>query len=266
MEPLVKGLIAVFVLVVLVLCTVLAVVWSMPDLRKDFPDGWICLSGEQGNVHCGNTDQLLHNFLATAIEQQYIKAKHEVIEQQRQYVTKNRIRLMEIYDKYYWEMKPAAKLTGKEQSETADQEAEKMKTIKVWEHGKDLYYSNGFERYGARHRNGRIVVPVSGTYLVYSHVDLFEECDRKTGMPDISKNGILIQHAIYKFNILDENEIPVVSSVQPHTKSSNNYFNSYSSYISALAELKAGDELSVKVSSLSYLKYTNNNFFGVNLI
>lgn len=25
---------------------------------------------------------------------------------------------MEIYDKYYWEMKPAAKLTGKEQPET----------------------------------------------------------------------------------------------------------------------------------------------------
>lgn len=147
----------------------------------------------------------------------------------------------------------------------ADQGAE-MTPIRLWRHGRELYDTSGFVRYGIRYRNGRLVVPVSGTYFIYSFVDLFEQCIPNTGKPNVRDASTPIKHGIYRFNILEENETEIMSNVQPHTLSSNNYFNSYSSYVSSLAELKAGDEISVKVSNITYLRYTENNYFGLNLI
>lgn len=104
---------------------------------------------------------------------------------------------------------------------------------------------------------------MSGTYFVYSHVDLFEEC-----RPGISNAGRdeHIKHAIYKFNILNEEEVKLTESKEPRLICYTNYLNSYSFYIFTLVELSAGDELSVKISNISYLTYPNNNYFGLNLI
>lgn len=63
MEPLLKGLVFLFVLVVLVLCTVLALVWSMPGLHEDLTNENICLLTETGSIKCGKTNQLLYNYL-----------------------------------------------------------------------------------------------------------------------------------------------------------------------------------------------------------
>jgi hypothetical protein len=49
------------------------------------------------------------------IGKQYEEAKRKDKEKQQAYLSKNSARLMNIYDKHFWEMKPAAKLTGKEQ-------------------------------------------------------------------------------------------------------------------------------------------------------
>ncbi|XP_053403951.1 tumor necrosis factor ligand superfamily member 15-like [Mercenaria mercenaria] len=171
---------------------------------------------------------------------------------------------MAIYDKYFWERKPAAKLTGMKQPKPrlSDNNAE-MTPIRVWQQRSDTF---GFLQYGVRYRNGRLVIPISGTYFIYCYVDFFELCDPSTGKPNVKNASIPIKHGIFKFNILDAEESELVSKVQPHTISSNRYFNVYSSYVSTHAELKAGDEISVKVSNITYLKYTENNFFGLNLI
>lgn len=181
--------------------------------------------------------------------------------------SKNRVRLAAIYEKYFWEMKPSAKLTGKELGDTKYYDrALDMTPISVWRHGRELHDTSGFLRYGVRYRNGRLVVPVPGTYFIYSFVDFYEECNRSNGNVDGKKSHTPIKHAIFKFNIIDEEETEIVTNVQPQTVSSNKFFNSYNSYVSTLAELKAGDELSVKVSNISLLRYTTNNYFGLNLI
>lgn len=134
-----------------------------------------------------------------------------------------------------------------------------MTPIRVWRHGKELYDGSGFFRYGIRYRNGRLVVPVSGTYFIYGFVVFScESFDSSTAKPNTFKQGI------YKFNILDEEEIEVVSNVQTNTI--NCIKDTCSSYASTLAELKAGDELSIKVSDIMCLKHTRDNYFGLNLI
>ncbi|XP_053403943.1 tumor necrosis factor ligand superfamily member 15-like [Mercenaria mercenaria] len=258
---------AVLLCVVVVLGVVLALVLTLPDLPTTVHNDEICLPTEHGSMSCGETTDMLHNYLEKAIAKEYAKVKREDTLRQQKYLNENRVRLMEIYDKYHWEMKPAAKLTGKDQPKPriSDSNAE-MIPVRVWRHGRELHDTSGFERYGVRYRNGRLVIPVSGTYFIYSYVDLFEPCDPSSGKPKVDNVSIPVKHGIFKFNILDAGESEVVSSVQPHTISSNRYFNSYSSYVSTLAELKAGDEISVKVSNITYLKYTRDNYFGLNLV
>ncbi|XP_053403853.1 uncharacterized protein LOC128545995 [Mercenaria mercenaria] len=268
MGPVMKWLvISVLGLVVVVLSIVLALVWSMPDLPTTIKHDTVCLPNEQGKLICGKTPRILHDYLMRVISNEYERIKQEDEERQQKYLDENRVRLMAIYDKYYWEMKPAAKVTGKELPDLREADVgQEMTPIRVWRHGRELYDTSGFLRYGIRYRNGRLVVPVSGTYFIYSFVDFFEPCSPTTGKPNISDANKPIKHGVYKFNILSELETEIVSNLQPHTVSGNRYFNSYSSYVSSLADLKAGDEISVKVSNLTYLKYTRDNYFGLNLI
>jgi hypothetical protein len=141
-----------------------------------------------------------------------------------------------------------------------------MVPIREWHHGSELYDTDAYTKHGIRYRNGRLVVPVDGTYFIYSNLDFFEECIPSSGIPNIKDINNPIKHGIFKFNILEGEEKELVTNVQPHTISTNRYYNSYNSYVSSLAELKAGDELSVKVSNITYIRYTKDNTFGVNLI
>ncbi|XP_060582488.1 tumor necrosis factor ligand superfamily member 11-like [Ruditapes philippinarum] len=257
----------VLLCVVVCLIIVLALVWTMPDLPKTVKKGEICLPSETGPLKCGSTADLLHEYLDRNIVTQYDEAKRQDKKKQQDYLDGNRARLMNIYDKSFWEMKPAAKLTGKEQSNLRKIDiGADMVPIRDWCNGRELYDTKGFIRYGIRYRNGRLVVPVDGTYFIYSNLDFFESCNPASGLPDVKDISKPIKHGIFKFNILEGEENELVTNVQPHTISTNRYYNSYNSYVSSLVELKAGDELSVKVSNITYIRYTRDNYFGVNLI
>ncbi|XP_060585896.1 tumor necrosis factor ligand superfamily member 15-like [Ruditapes philippinarum] len=261
------SVIVVLLCIVICLTLVLALVWSMPDLPTTEQRNQICLSSEFGPLKCGKTSDMLADYLGKTIGKQYDEAKRKHEEKQQAYLSENSARLMNIYDKHFWEMKPAAKLTGKEQPPLREIDiGADMVPIREWCNGRELYDTKGFIRLGIRYRNGRLVVPVDGTYFIYSNLDFFEESNPSSGLPDIKDINKPIKHGIFKFNILEGEEKELVSNVQPHTISTNRYYNSYNSYVSSLAELKAGDELSVKVSNISYIRYTKDNYFGVNLI
>lgn len=267
MPPLKVIAVVVFCLVLVCLGTVLVLVWTMPDLPSANVSDQICLPSQNGLINCGKTTDKLQHYLDKAIEQEYTRAKKDDERRQQEFLNKNRVRLMAVYDKTYWEMKPAAKVTGKELPEPRQEDVGvEMTPIRVWRNGRELHDSGGFRRVGVRYRNGRLVVPVSGTYFIYSFVDFFEKCESSTSARDGKHADRTIKHGIFKFNILDEEEREIVTNVQPHTISGNGYYNSFNSYVSTLAQLKAGDELSVKVSNITYLRYTRNNFFGLNLV
>lgn len=53
-----------------------------------------------------------------AVEKNYAYLEHAEKRRQKSYVEDHEVRLLEIYDNNYWEMKPAAKITGKLQTIT----------------------------------------------------------------------------------------------------------------------------------------------------
>ena len=141
-----------------------------------------------------------------------------------------------------------------------------MIPVKEWKYGRNRDETTGFLRHGVRYKDGRLIVPVDGIYFVYSMIDFFQPCNSTSGKPYANDSGKPIKHAIYRFNVLEREETEIIINIQPHLISKSRYYNSYSSYVSSLAKLKAGDEISVKVSHISYLRHVRDNNFGINLI
>lgn len=138
-----------------------------------------------------------------------------------------------------------------------------MTTVTSWKTGSDLLLSGGFLRYGMQYQNGRLVVPVSGMYFIHSYIELYELCGVVNNTEEEKQE---IKHAVYKFSIIDDKETEIVAKTRSHKMSSNKEFVYYTSYVSIIDHLNAGNEVSVKVSDMSLLKYPDENFFGVTLL
>ncbi|XP_052217039.1 uncharacterized protein LOC127834939 [Dreissena polymorpha] len=169
-------------------------------------------------------------------------------------------------------MKPAAKLVGQHSSKHigTDKTRDKpgaMKTVMSWFSNRDLDYTTGFMRYGIRYQNGRLIVPLTGTYNIYSFLSLTENNDSpEVRNENENANNTLVKHVMYKYNVKLAHEVELASSVQTHRLSTNRNFNAFSSQISTLVQLEAGDEISVKVSNIALMSYPGDNFFGVHMI
>ena len=61
-------------------------------------------------------------------------------------------------------------------------------------------------------------------------------------------------------------ETELVNTTYSRGMSSNGRFNYIASYIPTLVDLRACDEVSVKISNVSLLKSPDENFFGINLV
>nr|ABZ89640.1 tumor necrosis factor-like protein [Dreissena rostriformis bugensis] len=167
-------------------------------------------------------------------------------------------------------MKPAAKRVGSltyKQTGTVQMHdtPKKMVTVDAWFHGRDLDYTSGFMRYGVRYQNGRLIVPLTGTYNIYSFLSLTENYDSPEERVQ-DRNTTLVAHAMYKYNVKLGQDVELASSVQTHRQSTNRNFNAFSSHISTLVQLEAGDEISVKISDISLTSYPGDNFFGIHMI
>ncbi|XP_053404020.1 uncharacterized protein LOC128558506 [Mercenaria mercenaria] len=241
------------------LAVVMALLLTMPELPTTIGKNQICLPNKDSDPKCGPTADMLHEYLEMIVAKKYgeIKTEKQRIKQQKCQEAKAACA----------KMTPAVKLTGKPQTSINkyDMGAD-MVPIREWQHSRDLHRTNEFERYAIQYSDGRLIAPVDGTYFIHSFVELFEPCDPSTGKPNIKDPTKPIKHSIFKLSIHDKEEMELVADVQPHMVSSNKHFNYYSSYVSSLADLKAGDELSVKVSNITYLKYARNNYFGMNFI
>ncbi|KAH3814495.1 hypothetical protein DPMN_142996 [Dreissena polymorpha] len=164
------------------------------------------------------------------------------------------------------DMKPAAKLVGQISYPKLGPQRKEMEAVIAWYHGRELDYTTGFMRYGVRYQNGRLIVPLTGTYNIYSFLSLTENDDSPDVPFDTSRNATLVKHAMYKYNVKLGKDVELVSSIQTHRESTNRNFNAFSSQISTLVQLEAGDEISVKISDILLISYPGDNFFGLHMI
>ncbi|KAH3814544.1 uncharacterized protein LOC127834622 [Dreissena polymorpha] len=132
--------------------------------------------------------------------------------------------------------------------------------VKCWNHDSSL----SFMLYGVRYQNGRLIVPLIGTYNIYSFLSLTVGNDVPDGSDD-SSTSMMVKHAMYKYNVKINHDIELASSIQirKHPNINNAYV--FSSQIDTLVQLEAGDEISVKISGV-LLFCKENNFFGLRLV
>lgn len=137
-----------------------------------------------------------------------------------------------------------------------------MSTINSWCAGRKLPLTTGYLRYGVQYQNGRLIIPVSGKYFVHSHIEFYEDTNDNETLKQKP-----LKHGMYRFNVRDfSQEEEIISKTYSHEVSTNVHFSYYSSYISCLVNLHAGEEISVKISDISMLRDRDENFFGVHLI
>ncbi|WAR27682.1 hypothetical protein MAR_013386 [Mya arenaria] len=257
----------VFLLIVLI--AVLCIVWTMPDNEQIDTDTEICLRNDHKNTKCGKTTNILHDVFEKEIASAYAAAAEQEKFQTENYIKdamKYDVQLMNDYKNTLWDMKPSAKLVGIREKPEHEHGNAAMTTLTCWRHDKDLYYTTGFQRYGIRFQNGRLIVPVSGTYYIYSFLGLTERRLTDGGISVESNNTQEIKHAMHRYNVLDTADIEIAANVQSRKNVSRGYFNYYASQIATLVKLRAGDEISVKLSDVTLLKHTGNNYFGLHLI
>ncbi|WAR27700.1 hypothetical protein MAR_013404 [Mya arenaria] len=96
---------------------------------------------------------------------------------------KHDVQLMTDYKNALWDMKPSAKLVDTRAEQEHILGNNSMATVTCWRHDNDLYYTTQFQRYGIRFQNGRLIVPVSGTYYIYSFLGLAERRLTDDGVP-----------------------------------------------------------------------------------
>lgn len=114
------------------------------------------------------------------------------------------------------------------------------------------------------YRYGRLVVPTDGMYYVYSQVSFLERFDDdRVRRRSRSKS---LSHYLYRYNVIyprgGEEMLTQNSITKCCTESKS--FGEYSSYLGAVFQLRANDEIYVKVSNLSILsKDPKLNYFGL---
>ncbi|XP_052217027.1 uncharacterized protein LOC127834932 isoform X1 [Dreissena polymorpha] len=254
-----------FLLIVLVMVVIL--VWTMPDIKPVDGNTYICLQDNR-YLRCSETVTTLSQILEKEVENVYAKpAKQDAEDTKSYFNTHVKIELKNDYLASIPDMKPAAKLVGQISNLKQEPQRQEMESVVSWLNGRELDYTTGFLRYGVRYHNGRLIVPLTGTYNIYSFLSLTESNDYSPVQPSVkSTNQTLVKHAMYKYNVKIRKDVELASSLQTHRASNGRNFNAFSSQISTLVQLEAGDEISVKISDISLTSYPSDNFFGLHMI
>lgn len=266
---------------VAVLVTVLALLYTMPKPPQQQIRDRLCLpssSFSQGSdLHCGCSSDRLQEYLDEAIKKADERLSDGDIQRSTQGPSPQ---LMGLLKSLRWNIKPSARVTGKKQPPPRAYDGE-MIPVREWDQKDD----RAFLRYGMEYRHGRLVVPVKGSYLIHSFLDLYETYKNTTSAAELlsrrkrqtdfvrpkrnadrNQKPTGIKHAIYRFNILNGKEEELIRSEHPREVSQNGYFNVYDSYLAAAVSLDPGDEVYVKISDLELLAHPNSNYFGVSMI
>lgn len=254
--------IAAFVFNIIFLTVVLVILWIAAKRGEKDDSGlpMLCLGST-----CGCRTETLDNYLKQAFEEKFQSEESKRKTRQQIYLKENRDKFETLRKKgFIWNIRPIARLSGSKQALREGDMTEEMTPLRTWEKKRsNCYVSNGID-----YRNGRLAVPVTGYYHVYSFLDmLMEYCDKNgNSMVKNLKSDAALRHTIFKYNIKDGREEEVISSYKPYHYSQNRRFNFYETYISADVLLNPGDEVYIKVSNASYLQNPSKNFFGIHML
>ncbi|KAL5004080.1 hypothetical protein ScPMuIL_017536 [Solemya velum] len=165
-----------------------------------------------------------------------------------------RLSKSELVDEKYspWEVNPSAMLEGDRRYKENTKESP-LQTVRGWRVGLHTYLRNGMELI-----NGRIFVPRTGTYGVYSYI-LFGDTNHKPFYQNMEQR-------VFRYNVRDRREKELLSNSRPYTEPRNPNLRIFTSYMASDVKLFAGDFVYVKVSNVSSLQFPDCNYLGVYML
>ncbi|KAH3814491.1 uncharacterized protein LOC127834937 [Dreissena polymorpha] len=157
-------------------------------------------------------------------------------------------------------MKPAARLEGGPTNSLKGRTSRNPRDttlVQCWCHE----CTNAFLSNGVRYHHSRLIVPLTGSYNLYSFLSL--RGSNNSAEHDSPPNETLFKHAIYRYNVKSGHDMELVSSVQPLLSA----IRAFSTPLLRLEHLHAGDEISVKISGIFERHVCKKNgFFGLHMI
>lgn len=245
----------VFVTDVVILIIVLIILWVMPEPRTPGEEcGYMCLPcpKSESQVCCGCRAERLNMYLEENFDKSYAEVDTE-------YTKIYNTRIAKIYGGYIGDVKPVAHMIGEMREPSED-----MKTHPVtkWYLGNNCLLLNGMSMH-----SGRMRVPATGYYHVYSMLDIsyhYEKDNSRQSVAPTEKSSLV--HSIFLSNIDNNEEIEVLSTCHPYEFSRNDIFGRFDTYLSSDIHLTAGDEVYVKVSNISQVNSPPKNIFGIYMI
>ncbi|XP_060073892.1 tumor necrosis factor ligand superfamily member 10-like [Ylistrum balloti] len=178
----------------------------------------------------------------------------------REEVAKGNINLPRTEGQSDMEQTPAAHLMGSVSRLDKSTVPATQFQISSWIHDADLAFTTNNVMY----RSGRLVVPSTGLYYVYSQVSFLELFDDGNSRDQGSPNSL--SHYIYRYNIIYPHggEEKLIQNSITKCIGQNKQFGEYTSYLGALFHLRTSDEIYVKVSNLTLIvREPKLNYFGV---
>ncbi|KAH3814522.1 uncharacterized protein LOC127834934 [Dreissena polymorpha] len=177
----------------------------------------------------------------------------------------NHVQVKEFFLDRLTDRKPAAKLVGSTRCVQKDDQIHFLGKVLFGANNDGPQPSVGFLRNDVISQNDRLIVPLTGTYRMYSSFHHRFNCslpERQTNADEVP----LVRHAMYRFNIRLGHDQEVASTNQDHIYCKCTAFVDFQTEISTLVELLAGDEISVKLNDCSLLIHSEANYFGLSLI
>ncbi|KAH3814488.1 uncharacterized protein LOC127834935 [Dreissena polymorpha] len=206
----------------------------------------------------------LSNFLHEEISQTYAEINSHNHLFVKEYLN-NHVPIKKFVIEQLTDRKPAAKLVGRTRCLRNGNQIQSMGKVLFGAINDGNHPSLGFLRNGVFLQNGRLIVPLTGTYLIYSSFHHRLQCSLPKGQTNADETP-LVRHVIYRFNIRLGQDQEVASTSRDHIYCNCADFVDVQTEISTLVELRAGDEISVKLNDCSLLLYSDANFFGLRLI
>ena len=131
-----------------------------------------------------------------------------------------------------------------------------------WFKGNNCLLLNGMSM-----SRGRLRVPATGYYHVYSMLDISYHFYRNSdGHLAIPTGHASLIHSIYRSNIYTDTDEEILSTYHPYEFSKNGIFGRFDTCLSSDIYLKAGDEVYVKVSNISQVNSPPKNVLGIYML